>query len=167
MLTCAVAQTHSFFSPLSKAAVRGNSIYRELFMERAPIITPWKARFKRWIGVDSTDTTFYCLYKCIFCVKGVLRNGPLCWSVGKEGTLFCRVENMEFHPVWPVVFESFLNFLESRSLYMENGDWKQCEDILVLSITGGHQHASLLGWTGHWDYHILIPYSWLSSGCFK
>lgn len=54
--------------------------------------------------------------------RGVLRNGPLCWSVVKEGTLLCRVKNMVFHPVWPVVFEPFLNFLESRNLYMENGD---------------------------------------------
>ena len=37
----------------------------------------------------------------------------LCWSVLKEGTPLCRVENREFHPVWPVVFESFLNFLDS------------------------------------------------------
>jgi hypothetical protein len=58
MLTCTVAQTHSFFSPLSKATVQGNNIYRELFVKHAPIKMSWNISFTRWIGVDSADTTF-------------------------------------------------------------------------------------------------------------
>ena len=146
MLTCAVAQTHSFFSPLSKAAVQGNSIYRELCMKCAPIIKPWKARFKRWIGVDSADTTSSCLYKSTFCVKG----GPEEWSLVLE---CCKGGNAAFggekHGVSSCVAYDlwvFLNFFGSQIPYMQNADWKECEGVLVLSITGGHQHASLLGW---------------------
>lgn len=41
----------------------------------------------------------------LLCQGGDQRDGPLCWSIEKEGTLLLEVENMGFRPVLTGIFE--------------------------------------------------------------
>lgn len=56
--------------------------------------------------------------------RGLLRDSPECWSVGKKGTLLWDVGSTGFHPVQSVTVESFLNFfgLVHQFLIWKNGD---------------------------------------------
>lgn len=85
MLTCAVAQTHSFLSPLSKAAVRGNSIYRELFAKCAPLMTPREARFQDGLGWTLQIPLCNVYINALSVSRGASKGWTFAWECCKAG----------------------------------------------------------------------------------